>query len=151
MQPAVTAFNSSKNYNADNGYVTNTFNALGQLVSATDFAGTKTTYKYDALDRLLEEKSPIEQIGGTVYNSLKRYDYDPVGNNSIIRVSNNQVGSPLSWARTEYAYNNRGRLEFVTQYDGAAIDNVTKYTYDGVGNTLTMRSGMSGKTANDGA
>ena len=47
----------TKAYNADNGYTTNTYNALGQLVSATDFAGTAITYSYDALNRLLEEKN----------------------------------------------------------------------------------------------
>jgi YD repeat-containing protein len=82
---------------------------------------------------------------------LKRYDYDPVGNITKTRVSNNPVGSSTSWAHTDYDYNSRGRLEFVTQYsNGLAIDNVTKYTYDGVGNTLTMRVGMSSKGANDG-
>jgi YD repeat-containing protein len=140
----------TKAYNADGGSITNTYSALGQLATATDFSGTPTVYSYDSIDRLLEEKGVIEQNGGTVYNSFKRYDYGPAGNVTKTRVSNNQVGSSLAWARTDYDYNNRGRLEFVTQYDGANINNVTKYTYDGVGNTLTMRTGMSSKGASDG-
>ena len=133
-------------YNADGGYTTNTYNALGQLTTATDYAGTATTYSYDDLDRLLEEKGIIDQSGSTVYNSFRRYDYDPAGNITKTRASNNQVGLTTAWAITEYAYNNRNRLEYVTLYDGANIDNVTKYTYDGVGNTKTMRAGMSSKT-----
>jgi len=140
----------TKAYNADGGFTTSTYNALGQLVTATDFAGIPTTYTYDDIDRLLEEKGIVEQNGPTVYNSYKRHDYDPAGNITKTRTSNNQVGQATTWARTDYDYNNRGRLEYVTQYDGASIDNVTKYTYDGVGNTLTMRTGMSTKSSSDG-
>jgi len=60
--------------------------------TATDFAGTPTTYAYDDIDRLLEEKVIIEQNGGTVYNSYKRHDYDPAGNITKTCTSNNQVG-----------------------------------------------------------
>ena len=140
----------TKTYNADDGYMTNTYNALGQLAFATDFAGTASTFAYDGIGRLLEEKTPIEEIGQTVYNSIKRNDYDPAGNITSAYVSNNQVGQAETWSQTDYSYNSRGRLEYVTQYDDANTDNVTEYAYDGVGNTLTMSLGKTGKAANDG-
>ena len=140
----------TKTYNADGGYTTNLYNTLGQLTTATDYAGTATTYTYDALDRLLEEKGIIDQTSGTVYNSYKRYDYDPAGNITRTRISNNQPGQATTWAKTENAYDNRGRLEYVSLYNGANIESVTKYSYNGVGNTLSMQVGMSSKIANDG-
>jgi len=141
----------TKAYNTDGDYLTNTYNALEQLASSTDYAGTNTAYTYDAISRLLEEKGVVERIGPTEHYSIKRYDYDPAGNIIRARISNNPVGSAVSWSRTEYDYNNRNRLEYVTQYDGSAIDNVTKYTYDGAGNVLAIRAGMSGKSAPDGS
>jgi len=38
----------TKAYNAANDYITNTYDALGNLASATDYAGTPAAYTYDA-------------------------------------------------------------------------------------------------------
>ena len=139
-----------KVYNADGGFAVNSYDALGQLAAATDFAGTATAYLYDDLGRLLEEKGVINQSGGNTDYQIKRHSYDPAGNIKREEWTNNQVGSAITWAKTDYDYDSRNRLEYVTMYDGASIDSVTKYEYDGGGNILFARAGMSGKAANDG-
>lgn len=126
-----------KTYNAENQYTTNTYNALGQLTSSTDYAGTPTTYTYDALGRLLTQTITVE----TGKTAVSKYEYDAAGN--IIREWKpiQAVGSTDSWAKTEYSYNSRQYLVAVKQYEGNTIAASTSYTYDGVGNMLTMTAG----------
>ena len=102
------------------------------------------------VERLLEEKGVIQQSGGNTDYRMQRYTYDPAGNIKRSEWTNNPVGSAYAWGRTDYNYDNRNRLEYVTAYDGGAVENVTKYTYDGTGNILFMQAGMSAKNAADG-
>jgi YD repeat-containing protein len=53
----------------------NIFDHLGNLVSATDFAGNIATYKYDKLGRLIVETLPLDSV-----NSVKKYDATNGGN-----------------------------------------------------------------------
>ena len=53
------------------------------------------------------------------------------------------MGEAATWAKTEYTYDSRGRLTAVIQYEGDSVESVTRYTYDGVGNTLTMTTGLT--------
>ena len=130
----------TKTYNANNQYTTNTYDAYGRMVSATDYAGTPTTYTYDTLGRLTSQTITIE----TGKTSTTKYEYDAAGN--IIREwnQNNAVGSTADWAKTEYTYDNRNRLTSVKQYNDSTVASTTSYTYDNVGNVLTMTVG--GKT-----
>ena len=127
----------TKTWNAENQFTTNSYDALGRLVQATDYAGTPTTYAYDALGRLLSQTIVIED-GVT---ATSKYDYDACGN--IIREWKpvNAVGQAAAWSKVEYAYDSRSRLTSVKQYDGNIAATETSYTYDGVGNTLTMTAG----------
>ncbi|MBR6657586.1 MAG: RHS repeat protein, partial [Oscillospiraceae bacterium] len=127
----------TKAYNAENQYTTNTYDAFGNLVSATDYAGTPTEYIYDSLGRLTSQTITIEE-GET---SRTKYEYDASGN--IIREwrQNNAVGSSENWAKTEYVYDGRNRLVSLKQYNNSSVVSTTSYTYDGVGNVLTMTSG----------
>ena len=130
----------TKTTNANNQYTTNTYNEFGRLVTSTDYAGTPTNYTYDSLGRLTSQTITIEN-GKT---STTKYEYDAAGN--IIREWNqvNAVGSSAQWNKTEYTYDSRNRLTSVKQYNGSTLASTTSYTYDGVGNVLTMTSG--GKT-----
>ena len=123
--------------NALDQSTTSTYNALGQLVETTDFAGTPTVYTYDALGRLLTQTITIDE-GITAATT---YTYDANGN--IIREQKpiNAVGEAAAYSRTDYAYDSRNRLTGVTQYDGETAASTTTYTYDGVGNVLTMTAG----------
>lgn len=135
-----------KNYIADGNCEAMGYDALGRKITSTDYARTVTQYIYDGLDRLLEERIPISS---DCYQ-IKNYDYDSVGNMISSRISNSPVGSYTAWSITDYDYDVRNRLQYVTVYNDSNIDNVTKYTYDGVGNKTSMQTGMSNKTASDG-
>jgi RHS repeat-associated protein len=140
----------TKAYNADGGYATNAYNSLGFMVSATDYAGTTSTYAYDDLGRLLEEKGVVEVNGGSTYYTMKRHTYDPAGNIKREEWTDNPVGSAAAWGKADYDYNSRSLLEYATAYDGVAVDSVAKYTYDGAGNVRFVEAGKSGKGAADG-
>ena len=134
-------------YNALGQFTTNTYDALGNLVQATDYAGTPTTYTYDNLGRLLSQTFTIEE-GVT---ASTKYEYDPAGNLIREYKPTNAVGETAAWAKTEYTYNNRGRLTAVIQYEGEEVASVTRYTYDGVGNTLTMTTGLESLEDTEGS
>ena len=127
----------TKAYNADNQYITNTYDARGRLISSTDYAGTPTEYTYDDLDRLLTETITIE----TGITATSKYDYDAAGN--IIRkwTPTNAVGCTETWSKIEYTYDSRKNLTAVKQYDGNSLVSQTSYTYDSVGNVLSMTAG----------
>ena len=84
-----------KAYNADGDYLQNTYNALGLLVAATDYAGTVSTFTYDSLGRLLTENTPV--VAGS-YSVCKTY-YDAAGNVSSRHTSNNATHIDL---RSDY-------------------------------------------------
>ena len=54
----------TKTFNADQDYTESTYDTLGNLVSASDYAGTETAYTYDSLGRLLTESIAIDESGG---------------------------------------------------------------------------------------
>ncbi len=136
-----------KSSNADGDYLSSTYNALGQLASASDFSGTQTSYAYDALGRLISETYTIEQ-GQT---ATKKSYYDANGNITRTLTPVNAVGSASAWSETEYEYDSRAKLVCVAQYDDGAVQSVTRYTYDGVGNTLSMTTGLESLTDSGGA
>ena len=127
----------TKEYNAQNQYITRTYDPRGRLVSVTDYAGTPTVYTYDDLDRLLSETVTI-QAGVT---ATSKYEYDAAGN--IIRkwTPVNAVGSTAAWSKCEYSYDSRRNLTAVRQYNGNTLASQTSYTYDGRGNVLSMTAG----------
>ena len=56
---------------------------------------------------------------------------------------NPAVGAAAEWSKSEYAYNSRKKLISAKQYDGSVLASETTYTYDGVGNMLSMNAGGS--------
>lgn len=131
-----------KTYNAEGSYTTSTYDALGQLTQTTDYAGTPTTYTYDELGRLLTQTITISSSA----TATTKYEYDASGNLIAEYKPTNAVGSTETWVKTEYAYDSRQRLTTVTRYNGSTAASVTSYTYDGVGNTLTMTTGAGSDT-----
>ena len=113
--------------------ITNTYDQLGLLRSATDENGT-TTYGYDALGRLTEEKT------GDTINS---YSYDMYGNRTAYTLT--RGGAVLS--ATSYTYDSMNRLATMT--NGGVT---TSYTYDANGQVLTEQGGgySASYTYNDG-
>jgi YD repeat-containing protein len=135
-----------KTTNANGNSATNSFDFLGNLINSTDYEGNRINNAYDALGRLIKTWGYIES--GFTFGT--KYYYSPAG--ELIRESkkSNAKSQGDSWSNTEYSYNARGLLEYVTQYDGGAVDNITKYSYDGVGNPRTVTYGLSSATSRDG-
>jgi RHS repeat-associated protein len=86
---------------------TETVNALGQVVTATDRNGTTHTYTYDVLGRVVADA--VTTLGSGVDGSVRRI---------------------------EYAYNPLGLVSLVTSYDaasGGSVVNQVKRGYNGLG------------------
>ena len=135
-----------RTYNSAGEYTENEYDPAGELITATDYAGTPTEYTYDAMGRMLTQKVKINE---GEYSTVK-YDYDANGNLIRERKQTNACGESAAWSKTEYAYDVRNRLSTVSQYDGDEILSITKYTYDGVGNTLTVTTGLLSENSNLG-
>jgi RHS repeat-associated protein len=95
-----------------------TFDAVGNRLERIDSVDGKTTYSYDANDRLLEEV-----LGGTVTD----YQYDAKGN-LIAKVENGQTLATYQWnakgelAAVEVTENGvTGRTEFEYDYQGIRV------------------------------
>ena len=120
------------------------YDALGRLVSYTDFKGNlastpySTLYEYDKLGRLIKKQVPFMSDGGTIRYSTTKYYYDKVGNIIREKITDNLPGQAETYRSTEYEYNNRGFLTKVTTYDGGSPENYTQYYYDVAGNKLRM-------------
>lgn len=51
------------------------------------------------------------------------------------------MGSAADWSKTEYSYDTRNRPVEIKQFDGDTVGSDVSYTYDGVGNILTVTAG----------
>ena len=139
----------TKTYNVNGDYSTIEYDALGRVRTETDIKGNKsnpiysTTYSYDNLGRVLEERKPFENINGTVYYSDKKHYYDLNGNIILEKVAQNKSGEATAYTQTKNEYNNRNMLVKVITYDKEVPANFTQYYYDGVGNKVRMYTGLS--------
>lgn len=115
---------------------------LGNTLSETDYSQNVTLYTYDALARLLQKQQPFSSNSGTTYYTFERYSYDLNGNAATKKISNSEPGAALTFAQTDYAYNNRNNLVKVTAYNGQSA-NYTQYYYDAKGGKLRMYTGLS--------
>lgn len=116
---------------------TTAYNAVGNAASITDALGNTTTFAYDDLNRQTDVTDPL--------GNMTSYAYDDVGNRIAMTDANG--------IETRYEYDDLNRLTAVVEnYDsGAGSDNETnvrtEYTYDAVGNRLTIRDGNDHVTA----
>ena len=119
---------SSYDYSVDN---------VGNRTELLEHNGRKVEYKYDELNRLIEEKISNDPSGN---NRVVSYTYDAVGN----RLTKNDSVAGV----TTYTYNSLNQLDFLT-----ANGVVTDYTYDDNGNLIsevTGGSSVSYRWMNDG-
>jgi YD repeat-containing protein len=115
--------------------------ATGHLLQSIAYpdstsSGDVHKYAYDARGALIWQKEP--EPSGTTANVIQ-YDYDPLGRNTQIRATTINTSTDGYVKRIERAYDNAGRLQFVTQYDNATVGSGTvtdqmKYDYDSWGN-----------------
>jgi len=109
-----------------------TYTASGRLSTLTDGEGNRTTYTYDAFDRLRDTKYPSSTQGAGTSNGgdYERLTYDSYGRISQRRVRTGQV--------FEYTYDNLNRI---TNVDAPAGTADTSYSYDNHGRILTVSNG----------
>ena len=118
------------------------YDFLGRKVKEFDPNNYCTEYVYDNLNRLIEQKTPVEDIGGTVYYAVKKISYDK--NNNVVkeRVNTNAPGGAERYNEIEYIYDNRNRLITTKSYDGEKNNYIQNY-YDLKGNLLRVYTGLS--------
>jgi len=117
----------------DGSIVTFTYDARGNLVQYTDTTGT-TTQEFDTGDRLTRITYPGER--------WLAYTYDSAGRRATME---DQLGH-----RTQYHYDDAGRLESLTDEAG---EEIVHYTYDAVGRMVlkTLGNGIYTTYAYDAA
>ena len=139
----------TKKYNINGDYSTTEYDALGRVKSVTDIKGNianpvySTTYTYDNLGRVLEEKVPFTSVNGTIYYSVKKHYFDRNGNTILEKITKNKPEAAIAYNQTGYEYNNRNMLTKVINYDNGNPANYTQYYYDNVGNKIRMYTGLS--------
>ncbi len=144
---------------------TYSYDAVGRLLSLVDPNGNASggnpadhtwSFTYDNEDRLLTAQAPAPVSGGAPL--VTQYQYDPVGNRTVVIDANGQVPkylydareklsevdqSPNPWTdpnatpnpkiATTYTYDNLGNLSRITRAQGdASYERATDYTYDGL-------------------
>ena len=139
-----------KQYNVAGVFATFVYDALGNLISSTDYAANasgapySTTYVYDDMGRLIQENIPMEKNGGTIYYSVNKYFYD--ANSNIIKEQylTSIPGQSPTYSTVEYQYNNRDLPVKTIQYDGITEYYAT-YTYypNGLMESVTIGNGAS--------
>ncbi|PKM94319.1 MAG: hypothetical protein CVU84_12750 [Firmicutes bacterium HGW-Firmicutes-1] len=94
----------------------------GNLITATDWRGNSVTSKYDALNRLVEQTNPLNEV-------IVKKEYNK---NHVETASFDGKGNKIA-----YTYDKNNRLISTTDQVG----NITKQTYDKVGNVATTIDG----------
>ena len=123
----------------------------GNVLSVTDPAGQVTSYLYDNLNRRIQQTLPDPDGTGSQYAAVTTWAYDE--NNNLIAVTDplgNAPGGTPADHTTTYAFDNLNRLVSETLPDpdgtGSLSVPVTTYTYDAVGNRLTLTDPVSNTT-----
>ncbi len=115
--------------NPDGTSISSSYNKNGTLKSTKDARGNTTYYKYDGLNQLTEQWSPVE-ANKYSYSSIT---YDKAGRQKQIKMGKELVtlyNVPVTFAYTSYDYYKNGRVKSVTDGEGRRTDYF--YDYDGV-------------------
>jgi len=119
----------------DLGVTTYTYDLAGNLTQRTDARNNVTTYAYDVDSRRTSVTNPLSKLWTT--------SYDPAGN-VVQTVDANGNATPAGGdGQTTYTYDRAGRLTAIDYSD--TTPDVT-FTYDAVGNRLTMADSQGTET-----
>lgn len=161
-QPDLTAIsytydgmNNVTSITTPGGVARYTYDSLNRLATVTDLTGGVTTYTYDGAGRLAQKALPNGVLTNYAYDSLDR-----------LTAVSHQLGAAAPFESFQYTLGPSGKRLSVVEKDGTqtnwtydddyrllsetvasgANTSTTSYTYDAVGNRLTMSAG--GTTTN---
>lgn len=138
-----------KQTNANDDYISNEYNSLGQKIKAKDYIANNSTldysslYKYDELGRVIEEKIPFEIKDEVVNYQIRQNTYDKLGRLVEQKENDNQAGNTTTWKNKSYNYDKANRLTYVKLTHPNQPDIYSQYYYDELGNTLRKYTGLS--------
>lgn len=154
--------------NPDGTKIKTIYNANGTIEKQIALNGSTTYYKYDGLNRLLEQWSPFEVSNGNTQYTYQKTDYDKAGRKTSEKSGKDKVelwGVPANLAVKNYTYYKNGKVKTVTDsgerkteylYDDdsnlqkesiyTSADNalVTEYTYNYLGKLSTKNQHING-------
>jgi len=107
------------------------YDGLGKIIRRTEATGDTTTYRFDAMGRLLEERHPafLDQSGNEVASKLT-YAYDGTGN--LTRTVQGDRAYAGDFRITKYHYGLSGRLNVMIDAAGGQVN----YDHDAAGNVV---------------
>ena len=124
-----------------------TYDPNGNVKTITDSLGKITTLTYDALDRVIESKDPLNGVTKFEYNAADQITKvtDPRGKITTYTYDGfDQLWKQVSpdTGTTNFAFNASGLRTSVTRADGS----ITTYAYDGLGRRAGVTSGGQTQT-----
>ena len=130
--------------------VTELHDGVGRVVSSKDALGNTTTTGYTSDGLVKETNEQAYTVGSTTITGKTTYTYNANGDQVTTTLPNgNAAGATASHHTATSTYTSDGRLAQLAAPGLTGTDkNVTKYTYDGVGNPVTVTSPQQTATTN---
>ena len=122
----------------DLGVTTYNYDDAGNVITREDANTTRRPIAYDDASQLISETSPDPDAPGPQGPAVTTYTYDPNGNRLTLTDPNGNATGAAGDGVTTYAYDRANRLTSMN-YSDATPD--VAFTYDAVGNRLTMTDG----------
>jgi RHS repeat-associated protein len=127
----------------DLGVTTYAYDDAGNVLTREDAKQHTTTYAYDSASRLISETSPDPDGPGPQGPAVTTYTYDPNGNRLTMTDPNGNATGTAGDGVTTYGYDRANRVTSIN-YSDSTPD--ATFTYDAVGNRLTMVDGSGTET-----
>lgn len=122
---------------------TYTYDGAGNQLMRTDANNRTTTVAYDAISRRISETGPDPDGGGSQTAPVTTYAYDANGNRTLVTDPNGNATGTVGDGQTTHGYDRANRLTSINYSD--TTPDVT-FTYDNVGNRLSMVDGPGTQT-----
>jgi RHS repeat-associated protein len=127
----------------DLGVTTYTYDHAGNMLTRKDDNNHTTTFAYDNASRLVSKSSPDPDGPGPQGPAVTSYTYDANGNRLTVTDANGNATGTAGDGVTTNGYDRANRQTSIDYSD--STPDVT-FTYDAVGNRLTMADGSGTET-----